>query len=232
MSVIALIPAYNEAASIGATVTAARSVPTIDRVVVVDDASDDNTGQLARAAGAEMLRLPENRGKGGALQAGLDHIGQTPDILVLLDGDLGKTAAEATALVAPILEARADMTVAVLPHPGHPAGFGLVKSLARTGIRTLSGYDAAAPLSGQRALSGNAVSLAMPFARGFGVEVALTVRVYRAGGRIVEVPTTMRHAATGRNLAGFVHRGKQLLSVAAALVRLGFERQSVGDSGG
>jgi hypothetical protein len=54
------------------------------------------------------------------------------------------------------------------------------------------------------------------------------VRVVRAGGRVVEVPTTMSHAATGRDLAGFLHRGRQFLSVARVLVALAFEAQSPG----
>ena len=62
-----------------------------------------------------------------------------------------------------------------------------------------------------------------PFAFGYGVEVALTVRALRSGMTIVEVPTTMTHAATERNAAGFTHRGRQFLHVARALLRLTFE---------
>ncbi|MDP2300742.1 MAG: hypothetical protein Q8M55_08535, partial [Actinomycetota bacterium] len=64
------------------------------------------------------------------------------------------------------------------------------------------------------------------------VEVALTVRVSRAGGRVLEVPTTMRHAATGRDLAGFLHRGRQFVAVAVSLARLALERQSPGSNEG
>jgi hypothetical protein len=56
--------------------------------------------------------------------------------------------------------------------------------------------------------------------------VALTVRVARAGWTIVEVQTAMRHVATGRDLAGFVHRGRQFVAVARTLVGLALERQS------
>lgn len=224
MSVVALIPAHDEAQRIADTVRAVRGVPGVDRVLVVDDASTDDTVTLARSAGAEVLNLAENRGKGGALQAGLDAVAAEADVVLLLDGDLGTTAAEAGLLLAPVLAAEADMTIATLPRPPKSGGFGLVKGLARWGIRLLSGYEPTAPLSGQRALSRRAWEASTPFATGYGVEVSLTVKAARAGVRILEVPTEMAHAATGRDLAGFRHRGRQFLHVAGALLRLIFER--------
>jgi glycosyltransferase involved in cell wall biosynthesis len=226
VSVVALIPAHNEAQRIGATVAAARSVPSIDRVLVVDDDSSDETVALARDAGAEVLALESNLGKGGALQAGLDAVGQDADVLVLLDGDLGSTASEAGLLIEPVLAGVADMTIATLPRPPRSGGFGLVKGLARFGIRSLSGFEATAPLSGQRALNRNAWEAATPFARGYGVEVGLTVRAARAGLTLLEVPTLMGHAATGRDLAGFAHRGRQFVQVGAALLRLALARRA------
>jgi len=220
VSVIALIPAYDEEARVGATVCAAASVPGIDRVLVIDDRSRDATAQVAENAGAEVLRLDTNVGKGGALQAGIQLIAHDADALVFLDADLGETAAQASALLGPVLAGEADMTVAVLPRPAGSGGFGLVKGLARRGIRTLTGLECSAPLSGQRALSRAAWQTVLPMAAGFGVEVALTVRVARAGLRVLEVPTTMRHAATGRDLAGFTHRGRQFVAVARTLLGL------------
>lgn len=218
--VVALIPAHDEAQRIVETVRATKSVPGIDRVLVIDDASADGTPSLARDAGADVIELTENLGKGGALQAGLDSVAAEADIVLLLDGDLGGTAAEAGTLLAPVLSGAADMTIATLPRPPRSGGFGLVKGLARTGIRLLSGFEPTAPLSGQRALNRVAWTAATPFAEGYGVEVALTVRAARAGLRLLEVPTTMGHAATGRDVAGFVHRGRQFVHVAAALLKL------------
>lgn len=220
MSVIALIPAHNEAERITATVTAALAVPGIDRVLVIDDASSDDTAALARDAGAEVRALKTNLGKGGALQAGLDSVAGDADIVLLLDGDLGETAGQAGVLLGPVADGSADMTIATLPRPAGSGGIGLVKGLARAGIKALSGYEPIAPLSGQRALNRAAWAAATPFARGYGVEVALTVRAARGGMRIAEVPTEMTHAATGRDLAGFRHRGRQFLQVAGALWRL------------
>jgi hypothetical protein len=223
MRTVALIPAHNEAERIASTLEALGAVPGIDEIIVVDDASTDDTAEIALQRHATVVRLERNLGKGGALETGAAAAGD-PDVLVLLDGDLGATASQAGALLSPVVEGTADMSIARFPRPVGKAGFGLVKGLARWGIRRLGGpFDAQAPLSGQRALTRGALAACRPFEAGYGVEVALTVRALRAGLRVVEVETTMAHASTGRDLAGFVHRGRQFGHVARALVRLARE---------
>ena len=225
MRVAALIPAHNEAERIASTVAATRAVDGISRVVVIDDGSSDATADIARQAGAEVLRLERNLGKGGAMQAGLELVRNDVEVVVLLDADLGDTASEGEAILRPVLESEADMTIAVLPRPLNSGGFGLVKGLARWGISRLGGgFQALAPLSGQRALTRAAWEASTPFASGYGAEVGLTVRALRAGLRVLEIPVTMTHAATGRDLSGFAHRGRQFVHVAVALMRLGLER--------
>ena len=71
-SPVALIPAYQAEESVGEVVRGARRF--VDRVLVVDDGSTDRTGQRAAGAGAQVLRLPENSGKGSAVRAGLERI--------------------------------------------------------------------------------------------------------------------------------------------------------------
>jgi len=226
VTVVALIPAHNESQRIESTLRAVNALADIDRVVVIDDGSTDGTADIARSAGAEVLVLNRNVGKGAALDAGLALVRSTAEVVVLLDGDLGESAGQAHLLLAPVLRGDAEMSVAQFPRPAGKAGFGLVMNLARWGIRTLGGpFDAQAPLSGQRALNQQAIEVCTPFAFGYGVEVALTIRALRAGLRVVEVPTTMEHAATGRNLAGFRHRGRQFVHVLNALLRLSFERR-------
>lgn len=228
MGVTVLVPAHEEAARIGATVTAALGIPGVTRVLVIDDASTDATADLAAAAGAEVMRLPDNLGKGAALDAGLARVRADADVLMMLDGDLGDSAAQGALLLAPVQAGEAAMSVAAFPRPAGKAGFGLVKGLARFGIRALGGpasrsFAATAPLSGQRAMTRACWERVTPFAFGYGVEVALTVRALRSGMTVVEVPTTMTHDATGRDAAGFSHRGRQFVHVARALVRLAFE---------
>ncbi|HSK47343.1 MAG TPA: glycosyltransferase family 2 protein [Coriobacteriia bacterium] len=224
MDIAVLIPAHEEAERIGLTVAAALEIPGVTRVVVVDDGSRDDTADRAEAAGAKAVRLVFNVGKGTAMEAGASRVSNA-DIVLMLDGDLAETAGQAAVLLAPVLDGEADMSVAAFPRPTGKAGFGLVKRLARFGISKMGGgFDATAPLSGQRAMTGACFEAVRPFASGYGVEVALTVRALRQGFRIVEVPTTMAHAATGRDLKGFVHRGKQFVHVSIALTRLAFEK--------
>lgn len=226
MDIAVLIPAHEEAERIALTVAAAREIPGVTRVVVVDDGSRDDTADRADGAGAKVVRLVFNVGKGAALEAGASRVSDA-DVVVLLDGDLAQSAGQAAALLAPVLDGEADMSIAAFPRPQAKAGFGLVKGLARFGIAQMgNGWVANAPLSGQRAMTAACFEAVRPFASGYGVEVALTVRALRQGFRLVEVPTTMGHAATGRNLAGFVHRGRQFVHVLIALTKLAFERDS------
>ena len=128
-----LIPAYNEEKKIFDTVSTVLSIPSVSEVVVVDDASRDNTASLAGEAGAKIVALEKNLGKGGALNRGAGIV--TGDVILLLDGDLGKSAIDAQLLLQPILNGEADMTIAQFPPPLIKGGFGLVKGLARTGIK-------------------------------------------------------------------------------------------------
>jgi len=225
MDIAVLIPARDESAKIGDTVQAALCVPGVTRVVVVDDGSEDETDQAAEKAGAKVVRLHGSHGKGAALEAGAMRI-ENADVVLLLDADLGASASQAHLLLAPLLAGAADMSIATLPPmEAGSAGFGLVKRLARWGIRRLGGpFDATAPLSGQRALTNKCLARVRPFQAGYGVEVGLTIEALRAGLRVVEVPTTMSHSAKGRDLKGFVHRGRQFVHVALALAHLAAER--------
>ena len=86
MRIIALIPAFNEAKRIGPLVEQVR--PYVQEVVVVDDGSSDGTSALAKAAGATVLRHPQNHGKGKALQSGFHYVLQRQaEGYLILDGD-------------------------------------------------------------------------------------------------------------------------------------------------
>jgi hypothetical protein len=224
VDVAVLIPAHNEEARVGDTVRAAAAIPGVIAVVVVDDGSEDATDRVAEEAGAKVVRLLGNRGKGTALEAGASRVAGA-DIVLLLDADLGSTANQGALLLAPLLAGEADMAIATFPPAKGNAGFGFVLRLARWGIRRLGpgAFQARAPLSGQRAMTRSCLATVRPFSVGYGAEVGLTIRALRAGFRCVEVDTTMSHAATGRDLAGFLHRARQFAHVAAALVGLAFQ---------
>lgn len=213
--VVALVPAKDAELSIRATVTALLGLPEVDEVVVVDDGATDATTEVARGAGAWVLHLPGNRGKGGAVAAGV-NLAPHAGTYLLVDADVGATAAEVQALLRPVLAGEADMAVGVLPSAGGRAGFGLVRSTAATAVRLASGVRPRAPLSGQRAVKGDLLR-SLDLAPRFGLEVALTIDAHRAGARVVEVPVQMDHRHTGRTMAGFRHRARQGSDIAAAL---------------
>ncbi|HEX3621046.1 MAG TPA: glycosyltransferase [Acidimicrobiales bacterium] len=214
--VVAVVPAKDRADSVGATVAALAGVGGVDEVLVVDDGSTDATADAARRAGAWVLRLPANLGKGGAVAAA---VAATPEtgVYLLIDADTGASAAAAGSLLGPLLAGEADMTVGVLPSAAGRGGFGLVRRLAGAGVRLgTGGFTPQAPLSGQRAVQGPLLR-SLDLAPRFGLEVGLTVDAIRAGARVVEVPVQMEHRHTGRSLAGFRHRARQGVDAARAL---------------
>ncbi|MFZ5899599.1 MAG: glycosyltransferase family 2 protein [Bacillota bacterium] len=217
MKVSVIIPAYNEEGRIGATVRAVRSIPEVAEVIVVNDGSADATEKEARQAGARVLNMPGNSGKGAALNRGIKAA--SAEIIVFLDGDLGATAAEARKLIRPILDGEADMTIARFPPPRRRGGFGVVKGLAAGGIYYCTGLKMQSPISGQRALKREVLPYVFPVAGGYGVEVGMTIAAARAGFRILEVPVLMGHRETGRDLKGFIHRGRQFRDIAFTLLK-------------
>jgi glycosyltransferase involved in cell wall biosynthesis len=216
---VAVVPAFNCADTVGDTVTALMGVADMSRVVVVDDGSTDATAQAASEAGAELVKLTVNVGKGSAVMAGLERC-RSAEIVLLIDADTGHTAAEAVHLVGPVAAGDVEMTVAVLPSVGRRAGFGFVKGIAHEALLGATGQPFAAPLSGQRAVRMSILD-DIQLAPRFGLEVGLTIDVHRAGGSIREVKAGFDHRHTGRSLAGFVHRfgqGRDLVKALRARV--------------
>jgi glycosyltransferase involved in cell wall biosynthesis len=223
-----VIPAKNEAERITATVTAARRIPGVDVVLVVDDGSTDGTSREAEAAGAIVVRHSRNRGKAAAMETGATTVAAldssedraAPRLLLFLDADLGASADGAEPLIAPVRAGEVDMTIGVLPtkqQEGSGGGHGFVVKLARDGIRGAVGFEATQPLSGQRCLRREVFQAVLPLAHGFGVETGLTIDVLRAGYRVREVPVELHHRVTGTDLRAQLHRGRQYRDVLLAL---------------
>jgi glycosyltransferase involved in cell wall biosynthesis len=155
--------------------------------------------------------LEVNRGKGGAMNAVLSLL--DADITVFIDADLGSSAAEAYKIIDPVLNDRCDLCIAAFPLPAKKGGFGMVKGTAARAIRRVGNIEVTAPLSGQRAMTREVLQAVTPFEEAYGVELGMSIKALQRGFRLLEVPTTMSHNETGRDLRGFLHRGKQFMDV-------------------
>ena len=201
-----LVAARDEEQRIAATVTALRGQFPDAQVLVADDGSRDGTAAAAEAAGATVLRLPR-RGKGEALSAG--ERAAAPGRLLLCDADL-------TGDLRPLLDEDAELAIAAFAR-SQRGGFGLVKRVAGTLVRLRSGYAPREPLSGQRLLGPRARAACFPLAPGFGCETRMTIDAARAGVSLAEPALELAHRPTGRDLRGFLHRGRQLADLLLAV---------------
>jgi glycosyltransferase involved in cell wall biosynthesis len=214
MDVVVIVAAHNEAERLPATLGALREAFPDARVIVADDGSTDETAALAREAGAEVVSTGRDIGKGGAMTEAARRVDGFP-LVVLCDGDLGASARHLPALADAVRDGRADLAVATFAQRVG-GGFGLAVDFARWAIRRLAGLELGAPISGQRAMRGEVLSVVVPFAPRFGMETGMTIDAARAGFRVVEVPLDLEHRATGRTVRGFWHRGRQLIDIGAA----------------
>ena len=167
-----LVPAYNEAAHVARVIGVARAAA-LGPVLVVDDGSSDATTATAQAAGAEVLQLPDNRGKGGAVFAGAAHV--DTDVVVLLDADLlGLTPNHIRALAEPVLKGTVTMTRGMF-------------SGGRW--RTTAAQHLTPQLNGQRAiLRGKLLEVEGLADSRYGIEIAITEHAKRAGWPVCDVP--------------------------------------------
>ncbi len=167
-----VIPAYNEADTIGPVLDVVGHMPEIDQVIVVSDGSTDDTALVARLAGARVVELPTNQGKGAAMHMGVEAA-QGSDVIVFLDADLvGLTPAHVHALLDPVLSGDVEATVGVFE--GGRVSTDLALALAPF-------------LSGQRALRRHLLEKVAIGDSRFGVELALNRALKRRGVSIREV---------------------------------------------
>jgi glycosyltransferase involved in cell wall biosynthesis len=205
VNVVAVIPALNEEGSIGLVVGAVpRSL--VSRIIVVDNGSSDRTSEVAREAGAFVVRQPE-RGYGAACHAGLTAA-DGADLLVFLDGDRSDVPEETPVVVAPILEGRADLVIGSRlagrreqgAMPAH-AVFGnwlaskVLRALYRVQITDLGSF---------RAIPRTALLELGMEERTFGWPVEMIAKAARRGYRIVEVPVSYRRRIGQSKVAGTV----------------------------
>jgi glycosyltransferase involved in cell wall biosynthesis len=201
---LAIVPAYNEEASIGRVIDEIRVLDPAFDVVVVDDGSVDQTAAVAYERGVHVVRLPFNLGIGGAMQTGyrfaLEH---GYDLAVQIDGDGQHDPRELPKILQPLLDGRADLVV------GSRFGSdGAFRSSAarRIGIRVFASVVSAVvgqrvtdTTSGFRAVNKGGIALfAADYPHDY-PEVEATVMCVKHKLRLTEVPVRMRERTGGQS---------------------------------
>ncbi len=186
----AIIPAYNEANRIVETLNQVE--PFVDEIIVVDDASSDDTAHLAKKFGATVFTQKKNRGYIGAIKLGFSKA--SGDIVVTIDADGEFAANDIANLVKPIISGSADMVQGhrnIVPRPSERALTWLAKNKVDVGD---SG-------TGLRAIRSDlAKSLEIKGACICGV---LSLEVASKGGRIMEIPIQLQQINKSRKIAWF-----------------------------
>ncbi len=192
--VAVVICAYNDRSTISATVRACRAIPAVDLIVVVDDGSEDDTAQVARAGGAVVVRHSVHRGRTSALETGVKVIAMRDRAdwparhLLFLDPDLGDSAIESSVLVAAVMDGIADCAIATpAVHEKSAANRG-ARRVAAGLVKNKTGWTPSDPLSTQRCLTREALNAVMPFSTGVGVDVLMTIDLLVKGFSVVELP--------------------------------------------
>ena len=222
--VVAVVPALNEAGVIGRVVDEIVAADPRIEVVVVDDASSDDTVAVARAHGATVLELPFNVGIGGAVQTGFKYaLEREYDLAVRLDGDGQHDGREIPKLLAPVERGEADV---VIGSRFVDAGGSYRPPFARRlGIRVFARLVSL--LGGQRVTDTTSGFLALDrvgielFARDYPhdyPEVEATLVALRSGLRLVQVQVEMRERETGVSSITFVRSLYYIVKVMLALL--------------
>jgi glycosyltransferase involved in cell wall biosynthesis len=187
--VVAVIPAYDCAASIGRVVAEMRRH--LETVLVIDDGSTDATAAVAESAGARVHRLPANQGKGAALLRGIElALEGEPAAVLLLDGDGQHDAADAPAFLAAWDAGAGDLVVGsrMSSPEAIPAARYWTNRIGSRVLSWMTGWEVEDSQSGYR-LVGAELLRRLPLAsRGYAVESEVLIKAAHRGARLAQVP--------------------------------------------
>jgi glucosyl-3-phosphoglycerate synthase len=177
-----IIPVLNESQTISSVVAFAKRSPVVDEVIVIDDGSIDDTPELARDAGAQVI-TSTYLGKGGSMEDGM-RVARN-DILIYLDGDLVGLAPDLIErMVKPILDSEADFVKAKFTRAAGRVTILTAKPLLRTYFPELAHFEQ--PLSGIVAARRSLLQT-MRFENDYGVDIGLLIDAAMAKARLAEV---------------------------------------------
>lgn len=205
MKIACVVPAWNEAKNIVKVVSDLR--PYVDEIIVVDDCSQDNTSELARTAGATVLRHPINRGQGAALQTGNEYaLKNNADIIIHFDADDQFLATEIPDMAKPLVEGRADIVFGSR-FLGKESNLPWTKRyvimpLAQLFNRVFLGIKLSDPQNGFRALSRRAAEIIVIENREMAHASEIQEKAFKNKLRIAEVPITVVYHHFGQKFSG------------------------------
>lgn len=194
LRVAALIPAFNEAATIARVVEGLKRH--VAAVVVVDDGSTDGTGSAASEAGAEVLVHAANRGKGTAIRTGLAAVlARDYTHVLLLDGDLQHRPDDAPRLIAEAVRTGAGVVVGtrVFDRARMPAPRYYANVIGSRALAGLTGVAISDSQSGYRLVAADLLRRVPLTSTKYEIETEMLIRLARLGARIVEVPVTLAY---------------------------------------
>jgi glycosyltransferase involved in cell wall biosynthesis len=200
-SVCVLIPAFNEAGTIADVVRGVQPCPDVTRVVVVDDGSTDDTGAHAQAAGAELLRHAQNRGKGHAVRTGLAYALDRPFTHVLLmDGDLQHRPADVPALIAAARTHDVDLVVGerIFDRSRMPRSRYYSNVIGSRALSGFIGSEIRDSQSGFRLIRCDALRGLRLSATGYEVETEMLIKLARRHARMTSVPVELSYGAKSK----------------------------------
>ena len=221
---VAIVPAWNESGAIGRVVDEIREFDSAIDVVVIDDASTDDTAKVAESHGATVLSLPFNVGIGGAVQTGFRYaLEHGYELAVRLDGDGQHDASEIPKILEPIEAGEADLVIG--SRFVDPGGTYRPPFARRIGIRIfarlvslLGGQRVTDTTSGFVALDRGGIELfAAQFPHDY-PEVEATLVALRSGLRVAQVQVDMRERTTGSSSITFVRSLYYIVKVTLALL--------------
>ena len=199
------MPAYNEEKYIGTLVLQARQY--VDEVIIIDDGSTDDTAEIAKLAGARVIRHEKNRGYGAAIQSILGEARKlTPDVLVVLDADAQHSPKEIPNLIKPVLDGYDCVIGSRHEHMKKiPFYRRLGQRLILHSVKTLSEDDLTDSECGFRAFSRKAVQTLELKETGMAISAETVAEASRKGLKVIQVPVSVTYSKDSSTLHPIKH---------------------------
>jgi glycosyltransferase involved in cell wall biosynthesis len=193
LRVTVAVPCFNEAPTIAKVVREFKAALPAAEIIVFDNASTDDSARLAEEAGARIIRV-EQRGKGNVVQSIFNNV--TSDVCILVDGDDTYYADDVHALIAPLIQEKADVVVGSRFEQESPDALTVIRHLGNRGITWAINFVNRTSfkdvLSGYRAMNRRFLETVPVDTTGFEIETELTLRAVETGMVIREVPIRYR----------------------------------------